>query len=333
VGISKAKGKFITILSADDMRESWGLENLYRVVEKDNKLVPYDDMMLVKAGERMQRQRLHEYNFDKLIYKNQMPAGIMFLKAAWEQVGGYPEEMRYGREDWGFAVALGVHGYCGVRINSQPGYLYRREGQNRSRRNQGPSWYQRFLRQIQNRFPEIYRGEKPMACCGGRNNKQPVAKASSNNMVAKTGGSKTTIPGASGFVLIEYIGTNAGDMKWKPTGSNTKYVFGGSRKIGNVAQEHLDWFLGLSEKQKPLFRLAPVAPVKIPKVEVQAVNQPVPPSYDHLAEYYTYSLAKLKQIDLRSDEWQHLLDKELSKVNQRATVVKWLESKAEVELV
>jgi len=107
-GIAKAKGKFITILSADDMREPWGLENLYRAVEKDKTLVPYDDMTIIKGGERVHYQRLKEYDFDRLIYKNQMPAGIMFDRGAWEKVGGYPEEMSFGREDWGFAVALGA---------------------------------------------------------------------------------------------------------------------------------------------------------------------------------------------------------------------------------
>jgi glycosyltransferase involved in cell wall biosynthesis len=329
-GIAKAKGQFITILSADDMRESWGLENLYRAVEKDNTLVPYDDMTIIKAGERIHHQRLQEYDFDKLIYKNQVPAGTMFAKSAWEKVGGYPEEMKYGREDWGFAVALGVNGYCGIRLQSEPGYLYRREGQNRSKRNQGGTWYQRFLRQIQNRFPEIYRGERPMACCGGRGKTGQPVKVSANN-VAKMGGAKK-LPGASGFVLIEYIGSNAGDMKWRPPNTTVKYVFGGSRKLGNAAKEHLDWFLGLSEKGKPLFRIASAEPVTITEKQAAVVNQTKPPSYDHLAEYYTYSLAKLKRLELQPDEWKHLLDRELSKANPRTTVINWLKGQLEVEL-
>jgi glycosyltransferase involved in cell wall biosynthesis len=329
-GIAKAKGRFITILSADDMRESWGLESLYRVIEKDNKLVPYDDMMIVKEGNRIQRQNLQNYNFDKLIYKNQVPAGIMFDKTAWQKVGGYPEEMKYGREDWGFAVALGVNGYCGVRIDGEPGYLYRRENQNRSKRNQGPAWYQRFLRQIQNRYPNIYKGERPMACCGGRDKGAKTAAKASNN-VAKSGGTKQSIPGASGFILVEYVGSNAGDRKWRPPDTTVKYIFGGSRKLGNVAQEHLDWFVGLKENQKSIFRVAQPKPVVVPKVEIEVVNQPKPPSYDHLAEYYTYSLAKLKRLELQPDEWEHLLNNELNKINQRATVVRWLESQTEVK--
>lgn len=330
-GIKKAYGQFITILSADDMRESWGLENLYRVVEKNRTLVPYDDMTILKQGKRIHHQRLQNYDFNKLIYKNQMPAGIMFAKSAWQEVGGYPEEMRYGREDWGFAVALGVAGYCGFRVQSEPGYLYRRENQNRSKRNQGGTWHQRFLRQIQYRFPGIYKGEYPMACCG-RGNSGPVGKAN-GTVKAMAGGAKNLMPGSEGFVLVEYIGSNAGDMKWRPPNSTVRYVFGGSRRIGNVAKSHLEWFLGLVENRKPLFRIAAAEPVTVTEHQAAIVNQAKPPKYDHLAEYYTYSLAKLKNLDLQPDEWQHLLDVELAKYNTRITVVNWLETQVEAELV
>lgn len=325
-GIRKAKGQFITILSADDMRESWSLEKLYRVVEEEPTLVPYDDMNIIKEGKRIHHQRLQNYDFDKLIFKNQMPAGIMFSKWAWEEVGGYPEEMRYGREDWGFAVALGVHGYCGKRLE-EPGYLYRRENQNRSKRNQGWTWYQRFLKQIQYRWPKIYEGERPMACCG-RGNDGPVSK--SNGVVAM--GGIQSMPGSEGFVLIEYQGSNAGDMKWSPPNSNAKYVFGGVRKTGYIAKSDLDWFLSLVENRKVLFKIANAEPVTITEHQAAAINQTVKPDYSHLEEYYTHSLAKLKKLDLEPDEYQHLLDVELAKDSQRTTVVNWLQEQVEVEL-
>lgn len=330
-GIKKAKGQFITILSADDMRESWSLEKLYRVVEKEPRIVPYDDMMILKEGQRIHHQRLQNYDFDKLIFKNQMPAGIMFARSAWEEVGGYPEEMRYGREDWAFGVALGVHGYCGKRLE-EPGYLYRRENQNRSKRNQGWTWHQKFLKQIQRQWPKIYEGERPVACCGRGNDKGPVS--SKTNGVVAMGGIQT-MPGAEGFVLIEYIGSNSGDSKWRPTGSNVKYVFGGVRKTGHIAKDHLEWFLGRVENRKKLFRVAnaETEPVEITEEQATAINQTTVLDYSHLEEYYTYSLSKLKRLELLPDEWQHLLDVELAKVNQRTTVVNWLQEQTETELV
>lgn len=328
-GIAKAKGQFITILSADDMRESWSLEKLYRVVEQEPTKVPYDDMMIVKYGERIHHQKLQDYDFDKLIFKNQVPAGAMFAKSAWQEVGGYPEEMRYGREDWAFAVALGIHGYCGIRL-TEPGYLYRRENQNRSKRNQGWTWYQKFLKQIQNRFPGIYRGERPMACCG-RSDSGPVAKA--NGTVKMMGGLKSIPGNEQGFVLVEYIGSNSGDSKWSPPKSNVKYIFGGVRRTGYIAKEHLEWFLGLVENRKKLFQISEPKPVEIPEDEGNAVNQVQPVNYSHLEKYYTYSLAKLKNLELQPDEYQHLLETELAKNSQRTTVVDWLTEQAGVEFV
>ena len=63
------------------------------------------------------------------IERNMMHMGIMFEKQAWQEVGGYREQMKHGREDWAFNVALGERGYCGVKLG-RSGYLYRRHGHN-----------------------------------------------------------------------------------------------------------------------------------------------------------------------------------------------------------
>jgi len=100
--------------------------------------------------------------------------------------------------------------------------------------------------------------------------------------------------------------------------------------LGNIAKEHLNWFLGLRENQKPLFRIALAEPVTITIKQAATVNQTKPPKYDHLVEYYTYSLAKLKTLTLQPDEWQHLLDIESGKTSQRTTVINWLNAQVEV---
>ncbi len=41
-----------------------------------------------------------EYDFEKLLIKNHVHAGILFPRQAWKETGGYPETMREGREDW-----------------------------------------------------------------------------------------------------------------------------------------------------------------------------------------------------------------------------------------
>lgn len=108
---------------------------------------------------------LPDYNFEQLIYKNCMHSGILFSKKAWQEIGGYNEKMQYGREDWCINIALGLHGYCGIKAE-QPFYLYRREGQNRTLENTKPEWQKRFNQQIRSIYPNVYKGERSMACCG-----------------------------------------------------------------------------------------------------------------------------------------------------------------------
>ena len=95
---------------------------------------------------------MRPFDFDRLLDRNLVPAGIMFSRAGWKAAGGYPEAMRFGRQDWGFAVAMGQAGYCGVHV-PEPLYLYRREGQNRTLRNSDAQWRETFVQQIPRPIP------------------------------------------------------------------------------------------------------------------------------------------------------------------------------------
>jgi hypothetical protein len=240
----------------------------------------YDDIQLFKAGKRFQAWNMPEYDFEKLLFKNHVHAGILFPRAAWKETGGYPESMNMGREDWAFNVALGAWGYCGVHVG-YPGYLYRREGHNRSLTNAGRDWHNRFLDQLKAIFPKLYAGERPMACCGG--GRSPAKKSN--------GGGGSGLPGQSGFVRIEYIGQNAGDMPWYGIATGTRYTFGGVRRFGYVdprdarsGNARKPGFLELIEGRKPAFREAPLPipakaapmPVGAPVEAVEAEATPVP---------------------------------------------------------
>jgi glycosyltransferase involved in cell wall biosynthesis len=260
-GIRAAYGRYIMTMDADDMLEPGALEAAYRIVERDPHRVPYSDMRILAHGERGRRLQVREYDFEKLLWRNMVPCGILFAKEAWETVGGYPEAFRHGRQDWSFAVALGAAGYCGVRI-PEALYLYRREGQNRSLRNTTPQWRLRFLMQMQRAFPALYRGERSMACCG-RSPSKAAAKRTSAAPVAD----------ADNMVLLEYVGLNSGKTSWfGPSGR--RYVFGGSARIGYVLAEDAEALLEMSRDRRPAFRLyTPPAPAPEPAPE----PEPAPP--------------------------------------------------------
>ena len=267
-GVGTALGKYIYICSADDMLEASGLDTFYRTCLQNAHSFAYSDVAVFTNGERRRILKMREYNFDALLRSNYISAGIMYPLQAWKDVGGYLEEMVYGREEWGFVVGLGVHGWCGVHIK-EPLYLYRREGLNRSfsnankyrgdaARKQLPdnwvkgdipdgvsqSWKEFFRNQIKARYPEIFRGEREMGCCGGgRTN-------SSKNKTLKG------LPGAEGMAIIEYIGKNAGDVTWIPDVEpyGVRYRIGGSTRRRYVDNRHLAWFLSLRKDRSPLFR-------------------------------------------------------------------------------
>jgi glycosyltransferase involved in cell wall biosynthesis len=231
-GIGKAVGQYITFLSADDMREPESLEMLVKACEDNPHSFAYDDVWLFSRHQRIKKWIIEEYDFEKIIWKNQIHAGIVFPRKAWEDVGGYPDIMDDGREDWAFNVALGVRGWCGVHVK-QYGYLYRREGQNRTETNTTERHRQQFLGKIMSLFPDIYKGERPMACCGQGGG----AKKTNNGVVSNftTGGSLRMAAqiGTQGMVKIEYTGQKMAST-WYGDVTNAPYEFGKDRKRGWV---------------------------------------------------------------------------------------------------
>lgn len=270
-GIRKAVGKYITFLSADDMREDFSLEKLVQACEQNPHSFAYDDVWIVHDRKRVRRWPMREYDFEELLWKNQVHAGIVFPKKAWEEVGGYPAIMRDGREDWAFNVALGIKGWCGVHVK-QLGYLYRRENQNRSATNTTAAHRDVFLRKMKSLFPAIYGGHRPMPCCGKGGNSRARQKSTiistntnklSTTTLMKTGGTlaMASSVGVSGLVQIEYLGKQQSTV-WDGPVTRTRYRFGVDRKVGWVDARDKDGFLAFKDRNNsPLFALvsAPAA--------------------------------------------------------------------------
>ncbi len=258
-GIKAAYGKFIQILCADDMLDSHALETSYRIVERDPRVVPYTDMVLFNAGKRMTTWHMRDYDFDALIERNHVPAGIMFARSAWEAVGGYPESFAHGREDWAMAVALGRGGYCGVHV-PRGLYLYRRHGDNRTLSNTTPEWRREFMAQMRAAFPDLYgKGERPVGCCGRG------SKPTASGVTANTKEVDYSV-GAEGMIALEYVGLSTGKQTWHGKVTHARYLFGGSHPRGWVDKRDAAALLELREGGRPLFRryIAP-KPVPIPE--------------------------------------------------------------------
>lgn len=262
-GIAIANGQYISIIGGDDMMESWRLEEMYRLALSNPHSFVYDDMYTFTGGKRTKDWKMPDFNFELLLEKNHVHAGILFPKTAWEETGGYHPAMRYGREDWQFNIALGLKGYCGIHLN-KPGYLYRREKQGRSLRNTSVDWHNRFINQLMGIYPNVYEGERPMGCCG--NGKAKTIKFSSGgNKMATT----NLLAGREGMTLLQYTGKASSDMTWYgPSGQ--RYKAGGITRIFRVDNKDVQFFL--QQDAPDTFRLyKPVTQLK-ETAEVKAVN-------------------------------------------------------------
>lgn len=245
--IAAARGRYIQVMDADDMLEPEALARMLAAIEANPHGLIYCDQRLFANGQRGEQWKMKAYDFEVLLDRNHVPSGTMFTKAAWSEVGGYPPAFAKGRQDWAWAVRMGEHGYCGVRV-PQPVYLYRRERQNRSIRNAGGDWRQTFLGLMRATFPKLYQGERPMGCCGKR---ATTATAAPRKAPAKN----DPRVGVEGMTLMEYVGKSTGRMPWYGPVTRARYVFSGSRRVGYVDSRDVPDMLMVIDDRQRAFRL------------------------------------------------------------------------------
>jgi hypothetical protein len=242
-GIVKSNSPYITRIDADDMRSPNSIEALYDAVIDNPHSFVYDDMHIFSKGIKREKPwKMEEYDFEKTLTKNQIPCGIMYPYKAWTESGGYPELMNKGREDWAFNIALGIKGYCGVHVNNA-GYLYRREGQNRTLRNTTPEWRAKFVADLKTIFPDIFKGERPVGCCGGgTRNVKIYAGRGSKSLAKNPGGNSVTLAGATGTITVKYVGGNFGTQIFYGPFTGTAYVFSAKKNVGNIDKRDAHFF-------------------------------------------------------------------------------------------
>jgi glycosyltransferase involved in cell wall biosynthesis len=222
-GIAKARGKYITVLDADDMMAPTRLERLWEAAQGNPGKVICDDSWIVTNGDFLRKIKMLPYDFDNIVYQNSMHIGIFYPKKAWEDAGGYPTSMRYGREDWAFNVGLGLVGWCGYNLREHL-YWYRRDSQNRTLENSSQVWRNHFVTSIQQAFPSFYlEGVKPMGCCGKKTVNGAKA-ANKGQAFAKTGkNSASKFPGSGGMTWLIYNGSMVSDFTVWGTKSGSAY--------------------------------------------------------------------------------------------------------------
>lgn len=335
VGMTIARGNYFTVVDADDMRAEKSLEFLYKACIENPHSFAYDDMILFVNGKRQNKVwKFPEYDFATLLHHNTIHTGIMFERKAFEDTGGYPTEFFFGREDWAFNLLLGTKGYCGVHVK-YPGYIYRREGQNRTLYNTSIMYQDKFAKMIRARFPDLYDGRFPMGCCGQRS---PVVSQNSTFSA-----SSAVLVGSEGMTAVEYIGGNFGTVTFYGAVTGTAYRFdAGPNKKKMVDNRDLSTstqrgLLDMREHTKALFAIsqdqpsipAPSLPVEDVVEDEEMVSGEIEqePGIETIVEESTATYKKLKAagIDTIAQVRGHTLDEliektGLSKASARAVM-------------
>lgn len=277
-GIESAYGTYISVLDADDMMEEDRLERLYTAAVENPHSLIYDDMYTVTDGKRTRKWTMENYDFEKLIYKNQIHNAIFFEKSAWKEIGGYPERFKYGREDWAINVKLGINGYCGVHLD-YAGLLYRRDGQNRTIENTKPDWMRYFQSKMVKEYPDLYRGERPMSCCG--RGSRATSALSRTDAFTKTTISKATDVLVEGTTLVIYAGTRIASFSVWGFKTNTQYRVTPGKPFAvsnlDLYSDNPKKYPGIMDRYNPdnttfMFKLVPVEE-KV--VEVIKIEEPI----------------------------------------------------------
>ncbi|GAB4565336.1 MAG: hypothetical protein Kow0047_15800 [Anaerolineae bacterium] len=244
-GIEAARGAWIVPLDADDVVEPEFLEACLRAVELNPRLFAYTDAVLWWPDGRTQVLQAEEYDFDRLLRHVSWSCTILVAKEAWRQAGGYKPAMSEagGWEDWEFAISLGETGICGVRV-PRPLFRYRQHSaqQMRVRAEANKDRLREMLRRL---HAAVYRGERPMGCCGGRT--RSITGQSSRSAV------RAVQPATAGDhddqVLIRYVGPSVGSRVWRGP-SGRAYRFGLAEPLQWVDPQDADWLAAMAEFQR-----------------------------------------------------------------------------------
>ena len=105
LGISKATGKYILPVDADDRIDSTYVEKCVNILEENDNIGAvycYADLF----GEKSGPWYLPKYSFRTMLIDNIVFVTAMFRKEDWEKVGGFDTDMDSGIEYYAFCISI-----------------------------------------------------------------------------------------------------------------------------------------------------------------------------------------------------------------------------------
>lgn len=105
VAISVSDGKYILPLDSDDLIAPSYVEKAVEYLEKH----PSTTLVYCRAryfGDSDEEWLLPEYEYDQLLFANQIFCSCVYRRSDYEKTGGYNTNMKQGLEDWDFLLSL-----------------------------------------------------------------------------------------------------------------------------------------------------------------------------------------------------------------------------------
>lgn len=116
--ISKARGKYIVALDADDKLDSSYIEKCVWILETNPQTgLAYSNLKKFERSSEI--YKFGDFDLRKMKDWNQVPTTACFRKVCWEETGGYKEVMKKGHEDWEFWLSIAEKGWEGKRIDEE----------------------------------------------------------------------------------------------------------------------------------------------------------------------------------------------------------------------
>jgi glycosyltransferase involved in cell wall biosynthesis len=157
-GIDAARGTYILPLDADDKLDPQFLERTLKEMVRGPGII-YTDFIAFSDQGVQTKHELPDYSFEKMLNeRGMMFCSSLYPKQMWVEVGGYPEDMKLGWEDYAFWIAAGVRGWYGRRIADYYGFYYRQHGKTM----RVEAWEQREIirKQLFTKFGILYETTK-----------------------------------------------------------------------------------------------------------------------------------------------------------------------------
>jgi Glycosyl transferase family 2 len=125
-GIRASSGEYVLPLDADDLLEPTFVEDLVRVLDAR------PDLSIVYGRQRWfedinEFPPILDYDLALLTRRNLLTCTSLFRRRAWEDVGGYDEQLT-AYEDWDFWLGCGERGHFALHVPHATFYYRRRNG-------------------------------------------------------------------------------------------------------------------------------------------------------------------------------------------------------------